>query len=173
MRTTTVLMLLTVLAYTACNAVTAVTGVTLNKNSTAVLVGGTEQLTATVTPATAVNKNVTWSSSDTGIATVSTSGLINGVAAGNATITVTTEEGGFSASCAVTVSTSDAAVSVTGVTLNKTSVTLLVGGTEPLAATTAPSNATNQNVTWSSSDTGIATVSTSGLVTGVQPVMLQ
>jgi len=142
-----------------------VTGVTLNKTSTSILVNGTEPLTATIVPANATNRNVTWSSSDPAMATVSASGLVTGVAVGTATITVTTADGGFTADCAVTVS--PAVVPVTGVTLNKTSTSILISGTEQLTATISPANATNQNVTWSSNDPNAATVSASGLVTGV------
>jgi formylglycine-generating enzyme required for sulfatase activity len=82
---------------------TSVTGVTLNKTGTTILEGETEQLTATVTPSGADNQNVSWSSSDSSIVTVSTSGLITAVERGSTTITVTTDDGGYTATCDVTV----------------------------------------------------------------------
>ena len=81
------------------------TGVTLDKNSASVKQGRTITLTATVTPEEAANRNVTWSSSDPSVATVS-GGVVTGVATGNAKITVTTEDGKYTASCTVTVTTS-------------------------------------------------------------------
>ena len=81
------------------------TGVTLDKTSASVKQGKTITLTATVAPADAVNKNVTWSSSAPSVATVS-NGVVTGVATGNAKITVTTEDGSHTASCTVTVTTS-------------------------------------------------------------------
>lgn len=81
------------------------TGVTLDKTLASVKQGKNLTLTATVTPEDAANKNVTWSSSDTSVATVS-DGVVTGVATGNATITVTTVDGGYTASCTVTVTTS-------------------------------------------------------------------
>jgi formylglycine-generating enzyme required for sulfatase activity len=81
----------------------AVTGVSLNKTAAAILVGGTETLTATITPANATNQNITWSSSNGSVATVDNTGLVNAMAAGTATIAVTTEDGGFTAVCAVAV----------------------------------------------------------------------
>ena len=102
-----------------------VTGVTLNKTDLMLEIGGSETLTATVAPADATNKNVTWKSSDATVATVDDNGKVTGVAAGEATITVTTEEGGKTATCRVTVSATS--VAVTGVTLNKTELTLETG----------------------------------------------
>jgi uncharacterized repeat protein (TIGR02543 family) len=125
-------------------------------------VGGFETLTATVTPSNATNQNVTWTSSASSVATV-TNGVVVGVAVGSAVVTVTTSDGNKTAACSVTVSP----ISVTGVTLNKASTSLTVGGTETLSATVAPSNATNKNVTWSSSATSVATVSASGVVSAV------
>jgi len=140
-----------------------VTGVSLNKSAISITVGGSETITATVVPSNASNKNVTWSSSNTGIATVS-NGTVTGVAAGAATITATTQDGSKTATCAVTVTNTN--VPVTGVTLNKTVTSINVGGSETLVATVAPSNATNKTVTWSSSNTAIATVN-NGTVTGI------
>lgn len=80
-----------------------VTGVKLDKSTAKVTVGKTLQLTATVSPDNATDKGVTWESSDTGIATVDENGLVKGVKAGKATITVTTDDGGYTATCEMTV----------------------------------------------------------------------
>lgn len=144
----------------------SVTGVTLNKAELALSVGGSETLTATVAPAEATNKNVTWKSSNAAIASVDANGKVTGVAAGEATITVTTEDGGKTATCKVTVKT--ATIAVTGVTLNKTATSLLVGGSETLTATVAPAEATNKKVTWKSDKPEIASVDANGKVTGVK-----
>lgn len=82
--------------------VVAVTGVTLNANSGTLNPGGTTTLTATVAPANATNKALVWSSSNSGVATVN-NGVVSAVAVGSATITVTTQDGGFTASYALTV----------------------------------------------------------------------
>ena len=81
----------------------SVTGVSLNKDSLNLYVGGNETLTATVEPANATNQNVTWKSSNTSVATVDANGNITAVGAGTAQITVTTADGSFTAACAVTV----------------------------------------------------------------------
>lgn len=80
-----------------------VTGVTLDQTDLTLFTGQSEQLTATVTPDNATNKNVTWSSNDDTIATVDNNGNVTAVAAGTATITVTTEDGSHTATCKVTV----------------------------------------------------------------------
>ncbi|MCF0196872.1 MAG: Ig-like domain-containing protein, partial [Bacteroidaceae bacterium] len=84
-------------------AVIPVTGVTIDKTEATVSVGSTTTLIATITPSDATNKNVTWTSADEDIATVTDGGVVTGVAMGNTTITVTTEDGGFTATCAITV----------------------------------------------------------------------
>ena len=140
--------------------VVSVTSVTLNKTSTSIQVGGTETLTATVSPKDAANKKVTWKSSNAAIASVDANGKVTGVKAGEATITVTTEDGGKTATCKVTVS--DKEIKVTGVKLNKSETSLLVGGNETLTATVLPEDATNQNVTWKSDKPEIATVDANG-----------
>lgn len=139
----------------------AVDGVAVTPSTAEVLVGGTVDLTATVSPDEATNKNVTWTSSDDAIATVA-DGTVTGVAVGTATITATTEDGSKTATCDVTVNP----VAVTGVSLDKTSGTLEVGRTETLTATVTPSNATHPEVTWSSDDEAVATVA-DGVVTAV------
>lgn len=84
----------------------AVTGVTLNKTSTSIEKGSSETLTATVAPADATNKSVTWSSDQPGIASVDQTGKVTAVAAGTATITVSTADGNKTAACQVTVTES-------------------------------------------------------------------
>ncbi len=145
----------------------AVSGVSLNKPSLTMTVGGTETLTAAVAPANATNKAVNWSSSANDVATVDSNGKVTAVAPGPATITATTADGGKTAMCNVTVNAAHQAV--TGVSLNKTSLTLTVGDTETLTATVAPANATNTSVNWSSSSDSVATVDANGKVTAVTP----
>ena len=146
-----------------------VTGVTLNKQTASIEAGKSETLTATVAPENATNKKVTWSSSNEAVATVSAEGVVKAVAEGTATITVKTEQGGFEAKCVVTVTPSTTPiVKVTGVELDKDSYEIMEGLTVELKATVKPADATNQEVTWSSSDETVATVE-NGLVTTLQP----
>ena len=148
-----------------------VTGVVLDKNSIRIGVNKTYTLNATVTPTNATNKNVTWSSSDPSIATVNANGVVTGVALGTTVITVTSvADNTKTATCTVNV----VPTPVEGVSLNKTSTTLLILNpnnmpTEQLTATITPANAENKNVTWTSSNTAVATVSSTGLVTAVAP----
>jgi uncharacterized repeat protein (TIGR02543 family) len=142
-----------------------VTGVSLNKTTDTIGIGGSHQLTATVAPADANNKNVTWYSDNTAAATVSSTGLVAGIALGTANISATTVDGEFAASCEVTVTEPSAPVS--GVTLNKTSSNMLASFTEQLTATVSPGDAANKNVNWSSDNTSAATVGGTGLVTAV------
>lgn len=272
-----------------------VTGITVAPTSMSINRGSTGQITATVLPSNATNKTVTWSSSNTAIATVSSTGIVTGVAVGSATITATTQDGNKTATCSVTIAqgatnlavnkpvtsssnesgytasgandgniatrwsslfadpqwitidlqanynvnqvklnweaasakayqiqvsgdnatwttiytatnaaggvetlnitgtgryvrmygtarntaygyslwefevygTPATVVAVTGVSLNTTNLSLVAGNTSQLTATVAPANATNKNVTWSSSNTAVATVSSNGLVTAV------
>jgi alpha-tubulin suppressor-like RCC1 family protein/uncharacterized protein YjdB len=153
----------------------AVTAVNLSPSTLDLTAGGaTGSLTATLAPSNATNQNVTWSSSATSVATVSGSGLnatVTPVAAGSATITVRTADGGKTATCAITVTGGNVNVPVTGVTLSPATLNLATGGPAgSLTATLEPANATNQNVTWSSSSASVATVSGSGLNATVTPV---
>ncbi len=141
-----------------------VTGVTLTPDSAELNVGGTMQLTATVAPAGATTKTVTWQSSDTNVAAVDENGKVTAAAAGTATITVKTADGGYTASCAVTVKAEKPAVSK--VTLNMTSAELTVGGTTQLTVTVEPAGA-GGTVSWASGDSTVASVDANGKVTAV------
>ena len=149
------------LAFASCSkddpAPVEVGEVKLNKTTLTLAVGEEQPFTATVLPDNAENKTVTWSSSDTKIATVSDAGLVKAVAEGSATITATAD--GKSATCAVTVKS---------VTLDKTELTLHRTDTETLTATVLPDDAPDPKVVWTTSDGAVATVS-EGIVTAVAP----
>src|SRR5690606_15476514 len=108
-------------------------------------VNATAQLGAEVAPANATNKNVSWTSNNTAIATVSASGLVTAKAAGSAVITAKSADGGKTATTNVTVTTTS--VAVTGISVSPTSFTLDVNATRTLAAQITPSNATDKSVT--------------------------
>ena len=127
--------------------------------------GEAETLTATVKPDNADNKKVAWSSDKTEVATVGGDGRVTAVKAGEAVVTVTTEDGGKTATCKVTVKAK--AVPVTGVEVNPWAVTLSVRGTSKLSYTIRPADATNQNVKWESESPSVATVDSEGNVKGV------
>lgn len=141
----------------------SVIGVSLNLSAITISAGETGTLVASIDPTFATDKQVTWSSSDETIATVA-GGVVTGVAEGNVTITVTTVDGGLTATCDVTV-----VISVTGVTLDQTEVTLAVDETVTLVATVTPENATEKTVGWTSGNEDVATVDNSGLVTAIAP----
>ena len=144
-----------------------VTEVTLDKTELTLTEGETETLTATVKPDNADNRKVAWSSDKTDVATVDGAGKVTAVKPGEAVVTVTTEDGGKTATCRVTVKAK--AVGVTDVTLDKTELTLTEGEAETLTATVRPDNADNRKVTWSSDKTDVATVDGAGKVTAVKP----
>jgi len=143
-----------------------VTSLTLSPTSASLTTGSTQQLTKTTLPANATDATVTWSSSNTAVATVSTSGLVTAQGTGGAvTITAKTNDGSAkTATATITVT-----VPPTGVTVSPTSSTIGVGATTTLTATVTPSTATTKTVTWASSNSAVASVSTSGVVTGVAP----
>ena len=137
------------------------TGITLSQTSLTLEVGKTQTLTASIQPSDATDKSVAWKSSDTSVAAVSASGKVTAKAAGTCTITATAKDGsGLKATCQLTV-----VQPVTGITLSHTSLSLEVGKTQTLTATIQPADATDKSVTWTSSNTSVATVSTSGKVT--------
>lgn len=147
------------------NIVVPVTGVSVSPASATLTPGATKQLTATISPSDATNQSVTWTSSATGVATVSSSGLVTGKSPGTATITAKSADGAGTASCTVTVNK----VAVAAVTLSSTAEAVInVGGTVSRSVTVTPTNATYPTVTWESANTSVATVS-GGTVTGRGP----
>ena len=139
----------------------AVQKVQLDESSILLYEGETQTLKATVTPSDATDTSVSWSSDNPSVASVS-NGVVTAVAAGEAKITVTTTDGGKTATCAVSVKAK--IVSVSGVTVSPTSLDMLVGEKSTLQATVAPSNASNASVTWSVSPQDIVSVSQNGEV---------
>jgi alpha-tubulin suppressor-like RCC1 family protein len=148
----------------------SVTGVTLNKHSTTLTVGGTDTLTATVAPANATNKTVTWKSDNMAVATVDNNGKVTAIAAGSATITVTTTDGGKTDTCAVTVAAGTFTVTATSSgagAITPASQTVNSGGT---ASFTVLPNAGNHVAsvignTCTVSQSGTTTLWTSNVIT--------
>ncbi len=140
----------------------AVTAVSLNKTAVKLNPEATAQLTAMVAPENATNKAVAWTSSKEEVATVSDAGLVTAVAEGEATITVTTEDGAKTASCKVVVEALE--VSAESISLNFTELTLSPGDEETLVATVMPEAVENKDVKFRSSNSDVASV---GRSTGV------
>ncbi|MFA5044307.1 MAG: Ig-like domain-containing protein [Paludibacter sp.] len=145
-----------------CGDIVSVTRVAVLPTIATINPGSTQQLSAIVSPSNATNKNVSWVSNNTSIATVDANGLVTGVAAGTATITVRTIDGDFTATSAVTIR-----VPVTGVSVNPSALSINAGTTKQLTITLSPFNATNRMLSWGSNKTSVATVNGSGAVTGV------
>lgn len=128
-----------------------VSSVTLNKTSLDLTKGESKTLTATVTPADATNKTVSWTSSNPSIASVDSKGKVTGTGNGSTTITAKAED--KEATCTVTVT-----VPIESISLNKTELTLDKGQSETLIAIIKPDDATEKTVTWFSADPGVAAV---------------
>lgn len=141
----------------------AVTGVTIEPSEAELTVGSSTKLTATVLPENATNKNVIYSVDDESILSVDQDGNVTGLSLGTATATVTTEDGGFTASAEINV----IPVRVTGVSISPKSASIALGCTVQLAASIKPSNAANKNLSWSVSDETIISVDGQGTVTGL------
>ena len=143
-----------------------VTGVSLSETSVSMFVGKTYSLTATVVPSDATDRSVTWTSSNSSIATVNSTGQITALSKGMATITVTTKDGGYTSRCTVTVKDN-----MGSVTISPSSLGMLYVGdaATALTAVISPSDYPDKTVSWSSSNTGVATVDTNGKVTPKAP----
>lgn len=124
-------------------------------------VGGSGKIRYSVLPSNATNTNVTFKSLNEKVATVDANGVVTGVSEGNADIVITTEEGGFEAKCTVRVDGIDArGIERVG---DKT-VTMGLNQTRQLQVKITPSDTTNKNVQWTSSNNSVATVDSNGVV---------
>lgn len=142
-----------------------VTGISLDKPTLTLGAGGVgEKLSPIIRPLKAVNQSVIWKSSQSEIATVDENGVVTPLTIGNAVITATTSDGGFLASCEVTVIE---IVTATGVSLNKDNIILPIDHTEKLLATVLPESATNRHLVWTSSNAAVASVDQNGLISPI------
>jgi len=139
----------------------SVIGVVLDKSYASVDVNSAFVLTAKVLPDAAGNKQITWMSD---IAVVDQNGIVYGKSAGTAIITVKTVEGGYTDTCKVTVNSTNGYIPVTGISLDKKDIKLDLNRAVVITAKVNPSNATNKNVEWRSSNTNVASVDDNGIV---------
>ena len=138
----------------------SVTSISLDKNTLSLTKGESATLVATVSPSNATYKKIIWASSDPNVASVNSEGKVSAVAKGSATITAQVDE--VKATCSVTVT-----VPVESITLNKTELTLKKGESVTLVATVKPDDATEHTVTWTSSNSNMASVDANGKVTAL------
>lgn len=164
----TVAILLAAVAFTACNKEPQNVGVESVKVSERTLLlyeGESELLKAVVTPSNATNTNVTWASDNTAVVTIDEEGLVIAQKEGQAVITVTTQDGGQTAQCEVTVRRG--IVLVKGVDITPSSLQILKGETAVLTAVVTPEDASNRSVVWEANPAGIVSVTQSGVVTAL------
>lgn len=141
--------------------------VALNENNLTLNVGEKTTLIATVTPEEAVNKAVKWESSNEEVVTVDENGQISAIRSGEAVITVTTLEGNYQDTCNVKVKEPVTIIPVKGIAIDNTSAEIGIGQRINILATISPENATNKNISWTSSDENVATVDGSGNIIGL------
>ncbi|RFM32567.1 Ig-like domain-containing protein [Chitinophaga silvisoli] len=139
-------------------------GISVYSDSSNLYVGYKDTLKLTTTPANATNRNLVYKSSNDAIATVDLNGVVTGKAAGTVTITATSVESNFVAAKTYTV----IYIPVSSLTLDTTSVNVFVGSTFQLNAIFNPAKASNKEVLWTSSDTTIAQVNSSGTISGIK-----
>lgn len=138
------------------------TGVSLNTISLTLKKGESKTLIATVSPANATSKTITWKTSDANVATVSNTGTVKAIGGGKTVITASTADG-KSISCTVQVN-----VGVTGITLDQKELSIKGKGvTEKLTATIQPTDATDKSVTWTTGNDQVVKVSDTGIITSV------
>ena len=143
-----------------------INSISLNKSNETIYVGNSLQLNVNFNPSNATNKNIKWTSSDDNIAVVNNNGLVTTKNTGNVTITAISNNGMYSVCKINVIAKAPSTIAVDSISLNKMNETIYVGNNLNLIATINPSNATNKNVTWSSSNTNVAIVDNNGNVTG-------
>lgn len=152
-----------------------VKSISLNTDKSEMNIGDMLQLTATITPNNATNKEITWQSSNEEVAIVDQNGKVTALALGKTTITATAKDQAKVASCVIIVNEKNNEniteeetqnISVTQIDLDITQREIYIGDTFTLNAIITPNNASNKDLTWKSEDKSIATVSSDGKVTG-------
>ncbi len=146
--------------------VVEVTSLSFKNSSVNIKTNEKAKLEVVINPSDATDKTITYTSNNTGVATVDKNGMVTGKKAGTVTITAKSSNG-KTATCKVTVS--DVTIEVISIALKPSSLSIDVGKTKTIGVSFNPSNATNQVVTWTSSNKDIATVSSEGVVKGVKP----
>ncbi len=140
-----------------------VESVRLSASSLELTVGDQKSLNATISPANATNKNISWTSSRPNVASVTSDGIVEGISAGTSVI-IASSANGIKANCDIVVK--EKVVPVTSITLDRTTLTMTEGDTQTLTATVKPDDASDKTVTWTSSNTSVAKVD-GGKVTAV------
>jgi uncharacterized protein YjdB len=142
------------------------TTLNLNQSTYTLPLQSTYKLIPTIGPSTTTNKNVIWTSSNPSVASVDNTGTVAGLKIGTATIKATSVSNpAVFNTCSITV----VPIAVANLTLNKYSDTLLVGQTDTLIVGINPTNATNQAITWSSTNSSVISVDTTGNITANAP----
>lgn len=141
-----------------------VTSVSIDFTDVTLKIGESFRLTAEVLPLNATDKSVTWISSNTSVVTVDENGMLTAVGSGSAAILVKSNDSGVTAMCNVSVYQP-----VETVTMNYSEITVRKGTVFWLYATAGPENAVNKTILWSTSDSRVATVDDSGMVTTLMP----
>ncbi|MFA9371530.1 MAG: Ig domain-containing protein [Labilibaculum antarcticum] len=139
---------------------TTIKEVTLSESNINLKLGEASTLKYKISPEDATDKSVSWKSSDLNIATITDGGVVKAIAPGKATITVTTNDGSFTATCEVTVDP----VLVSSIEISQTDLMIFIGESTELSAIVYPDNATDKSVLWESSDINIATITDEGVV---------
>lgn len=148
----------------SCTRTVLVSGISLDATSISMIEGESTSIVASITPENADNQFVLWSSDNPSSVTVS-NGIVKAVSAGTAYVTATSEDGGKTATCFVSVRSQS--VPLERMSLNKDRCELYEDEAEQLEAELFPMNTTETSLEWSSSDESVATVDADGLVTAV------
>ena len=138
----------------------SVVGITLQQVALSLKQGENATINYSIMPSDATNKDIEWTSDNTSVATVNSNGIVTGKSVGNATITAKTKDGGYKKTLIVSVYTLPTSISLT-----PTNSTINIGGTLAIVSTVYPTNAENKNLTWTSSNTSVATISSTGYIT--------
>lgn len=143
-----------------------VTSITINNVPTSITVGSTVTLSPIVLPQNALNQGVTWTSSNTSVATINPNGVVTTIGIGETVITATANDGSGISTTAVLLVTG---IKMTGITLGYQTLSMKIGDAVTITTLLAPTNVTNKTLIWTSSNAAVASVDISGVVTAISP----